>query len=80
MPFTNMGGCELICFFAYLLATPQISQKVEKFMRNLLMQFMVRRAEEPEPDLFKPNQWSSSRFAKIHELNQWSGSGFLKRP
>ena len=38
MPFTNMGGCELIRFFAYLLATPQISRKVEKFMRNLLMQ------------------------------------------
>ena len=35
--FTNMGGCELICFFAYLLATPQISWKVEKFMCNLLM-------------------------------------------
>ena len=37
IPFTNMGGCELIHFFAYLLATPQISQKVEKFMHNLLM-------------------------------------------
>ena len=42
MPFTNMGGCELIHFFAYLLATPQISQKVEKFICNLLMKMRVR--------------------------------------
>ena len=30
---------------------------------------MVWRAGEPEPDLFEPNRWSGSRFAKIHEPN-----------
>jgi hypothetical protein len=34
-----MGKCELFRFFAYLLATPQISQKSGKFMYNLLMHY-----------------------------------------
>ena len=44
------------------------------------VRFMVWRAGEPEPDLFELNRWSGLRFAKIHVLNRWFGSGFLKRP
>ena len=48
-PLVYQHGCELIHFFAYLLATPQISQKVEKFMCNLLMTCCVYKAQMQKP-------------------------------